>query len=140
MTPILVILASGLVAAAAILLWRRYGFRLRALRALTRIERRYARDRDPVAFFGAVSRVMRRTAQALAGDYPAAALSGRKWLVFLDETGDTDRFTRGAGQWLIDAPYQDRATLDARALDPVELLAVCRDWVRRGRFNPEHHR
>ena len=35
-----------------------------------------------------------------------ASLTGGDWLNFLDESGDTHDFSRGAGRILIDAPYQ----------------------------------
>lgn len=41
-----------------------------------------------------------------------ASLTGGDWLHFLDESGDTQDFSRGAGRILIEAPYQLDKQLD----------------------------
>jgi len=41
-----------------------------------------------------------------------ASLTGADWLHFLDETGGTHEFSRGAGRILIEAPYQLDKQLD----------------------------
>jgi hypothetical protein len=128
----------GLAAVGGYAGWRRQ-FRWRALWRLRRIERQFAVDGQRASLFANVSRLMRDTAVRLCGDYPVAGLSGRRWQVFLDETGASDDFTRGAGRCLADAPYQDEQSLQQQDLDPAAVIAACRRWIRTARFNPERH-
>lgn len=61
--------------------------------------------------------------------YPRQAtssLTGLDWLSFLDKSGNTTGFTKGAGRILIDAPYQTGKP-DNLNLDEFKLLV--RDWV-----------
>ena len=55
-----------------------------------------------------------------------AGLTGRKWLEFLDQSGDTDQFTKGPGKILATAPYSKQIAED---LNPV--FDLCEDWVRK---------
>ena len=136
----LVTLFTGLtVAGLAWWLWQRR-VRWRARRRLRRMARQYQRDPRPEVLFPALSALMRQTAQDLSRHYPVAGLSGHRWLVFLDETGNTQDFTRGPGRVLIDAPYQNAHTLAGRAIDVPAVLDVCQNWLRHARFNAEHHR
>ena len=137
---------AGILLISGVVLGRRRSslraalWRPRALWRLRHLERAYRRDGHRQRLFMALSRLMRAAAGELSGDVPVAGLSGRRWLVFLDETGGTDAFTRGAGRWLAEAPYQDEPTLQARDIDVEAVIAACRRWIRHSRFNPEHHR
>ncbi|HDP89972.1 MAG TPA: DUF4381 domain-containing protein [Thioalkalivibrio sp.] len=133
----LLLLAALVVPAVAV--WARQP-RRRARRRLARLAAIHARDGDRQALLTGLSRLLRDHAQALAGEVAVAGLSGGRWLVFLDETGQTDAFTRGPGRVLVDAPYQSAATLAERDLDIPGLLAACRAWIDDARFHPEHHR
>lgn len=134
------IAAVVLIAAlAGVVIWRRQ-YRLRALWRLKRLAATYARDGERQRLFVGLSRLMRDTAERMSGEFPVAGMSGRRWQVFLDETGDTEDFTRGPGRWLADAPYQDEATLRARDIEPEAVIEACRRWLRHSHFNPARHR
>jgi len=133
----LLLLVALLLPAAVV--WARQP-RRRARRRLARLAAAHARDADTQALLAGLSRLMRDHAQTLAGEVAVAGLSGRRWLVFLDETGQTEAFTRGPGRVLADAPYQSAATLAARELDIPGLVTACRDWIDTARFHPERHR
>ena len=124
---------------AGFLVWRAH-LRWRAQWRLRRLTASFERDGSRTELFTGLSRLMRDTAVDLGGDFPVAGMSGRRWLVFLDETGGTSAFTQGPGRHLTDAPYQDEPTLQDRDLDPHAVIAVCREWIRTARFNPERHR
>ena len=72
-----------------------------------------------------LSVLMRRIAITKYSRNAVAGLSGDAWLEFLDESGETDQFTRGPGQLLASAPYSDKAP---GQLTP--LFEVCRNWVK----------
>lgn len=56
-----------------------------------------------------------------------AALSGQRWLEFLDQTGNCNHFTQGVGQILGDAHY--RQTIED--MPNLDLLhKTCADWVK----------
>ncbi len=57
-----------------------------------------------------------------------ASLTGRQWLEFLDRSGHTTEFTRGAGAILAEGPYRAEppATLDKAA-----LIKAVEQWIKR---------
>jgi hypothetical protein len=98
--------------------WRRNRYRREALAELER--RTQSAD---------IAELVKRAALAAFPRDRVAALTGDEWLAFLDETGRTDAFTRGAGKSLADAAYR-RPT---EAGDVRDLVAVVRHWIK-------HHR
>lgn len=71
-----------------------------------------------------LSVLMRRIAITRFSRKTVAGLSGDAWLEFLDDSGNTDQFTRGPGQVLVSAPYSGKAP------DHIsQLFDVCRNWV-----------
>ncbi len=82
-------------------------------------------DGDDRAFLAELNQHLKRIALARFPRQQAAGLSGRSWLVFLDDSSGGDAFTTGPGQALGQAPYQRRVQLDDRS----ELLALCEQWV-----------
>ena len=57
-----------------------------------------------------------------------AGLTGGDWLHFLDQSGNTHEFSRGAGRILMEAPYQS-GSLQNLNID--EFLPLIREWVSR---------
>jgi len=55
-----------------------------------------------------------------------ASLTGIDWLEFLDKSGKTREFTRGAGRILIEAPYQAG---NLSNLNLEEFIPLIRKWV-----------
>jgi len=55
-----------------------------------------------------------------------SSLTGLDWLNFLDKSGNTTGFTKGAGRVLIDAPYQSGKP---KNLNLDEFNQLVRDWV-----------
>ncbi len=102
------------VAWAAWKTWRKYqanAYRRAALKALSE-----ARD-DPAM----ISDILKRTALVAYGRRRVAALSGQRWLAFLEETGTGQFF----GTALADAAYR-KAPVGA---DPT-LTKAARNWVK----------
>ena len=56
-----------------------------------------------------------------------SSLTGSDWLKFLDESGNTEGFTKGAGRILVEAPYQKSALEN---LNQDEFISVVRSWVK----------
>ena len=62
-----------------------------------------------------------------------ASLTGGDWLHFLDESGDTHDFSRGAGRILIEAPYQlDKQTSHhIENLNLNEFIPLIQSWAKK---------
>ncbi len=61
--------------------------------------------------------------------YPRAeisSLTGSDWLKFLDDSGNTEGFMKGAGRILIEAPYQKSGLEN---LNQDEFISLVRKWV-----------
>ncbi len=71
-----------------------------------------------------ISVLLRRIAMSLYGREKVAGLTGKEWLVFLDETGETDSFYLGKGQVLVDQPYKEYTDYDRN-----ELVKMTSEWL-----------
>ena len=70
--------------------------------------------------------LLRRFALAYYPDQNIASLTGSDWLNFLDQSGKTQDFSRGAGRILIDAPYR-AGQLENYNSD--EFIPLIRKWI-----------
>ncbi len=73
-----------------------------------------------------LSILMRRIAMTKFSRDRVAGLSDEAWLEFLDQSGNTDQFTRGPGRALTTWPYS--AVPAADGIEP--LFEVCRNWAK----------
>ncbi len=112
-------------AAIALLVWMRAKKRLaRSARtaALKQFSRIAALPAQPA--IAELSTLMRRAAMTKFPRTDVAALTGRDWLEFLDQSGATDQFCNGPGRILASAPYQNQV---AEQCDGA--IALCRQWI-----------
>ncbi len=70
--------------------------------------------------------LLRRLALAYYPNAKVASLTGGDWLKFLDESGNTRNFSRGAGRILIDAPYRSG---ELKNYNGDEFVPLIRKWV-----------
>lgn len=70
--------------------------------------------------------LLRRLALACYPDANVASLTGSGWLQFLDESGNTKDFSRGAGRILIDAPYRSG---ELENYNGDEFIPLIRSWI-----------
>jgi Ca-activated chloride channel family protein len=71
--------------------------------------------------------LVRRTALAAFPRQQIAPLSGAAWLAFLDQSSVGTEFSRGAGRWLVSAPYAKTEPNDSQR---PELIELTRRWIR----------
>jgi hypothetical protein len=142
-----------LVAALALALLIAFALRYRsgrhrraALRSVGKVRAALERGAEPVDCLQRVSTTLRRFAMTTAdlqsvaalravdgvADRPnsdeVAGLTGTRWLRYLDSRWKRDEFSRGAGRFLIAAPYARPETIDRQhALD---LTVLCADWLK----------
>jgi MoxR-like ATPase len=89
-------------------------------------------NRAPAKAQAALLEAMEERQVTVSGTtHPLASLTGDAWLAFLDATGGTDAFTRGAGHVLKDAAYRRDAPHEPSEL--LKLADVVRHWI-------THHR
>ncbi len=125
-----------LIAILAIRGYRRHqqqAFRRAALQECQQLRKRLAQGEAPQRIAQDLAQLLRRVARVIAPGQPAIGQCGDEWLKFLDATGCTGEFTRGAGRALAEWPYQPPAALDiahaqAKASD---LLRLAETWLRR---------
>ena len=118
----------ALVVGGGYLLWkfiRRGRYRREALAGLKQLREL---QQEPRILLEEVSRLLRQVAIAKYGREEVAALNGNGWLEFLDRTGKTDQFSRGAGRVLGVMLYQPTVAVDG---DQLCQLAVA--WIKRQR-------
>lgn len=106
---------------------RERGWRRRIYAELERIAATHAAQPDPAHLAMQVSSLLRRATLMIQPD--AVALSGERWLAFLDERVGGDEFSRGPGRALLDAPYRRVADLDASG-----LVTSARRWLEQALF------
>ena len=73
-----------------------------------------------------LSALLRRTAISLYGREKIANLTGKNWLLFLNEYGSTTAFTEGVGQVFADQPYRPHVDYHRQA-----LLGLTHDWLKK---------
>lgn len=104
--------------------WRRGRGRRAAMRALARLRERHRGGETTTEVAAELSALLRRAAMIRHPRQRVAGLTGRDWLVFLDD--EQHRFSEGVGACLATAPYTRSAHADVDA-----LLELCETWLRR---------
>lgn len=122
----LVILGAGLLAARKYLHKNQY--RRTALAALQAAYENLHPGDDHRLFLERTAALLRRVAIQAYGRQEVAALTGSRWLGFLDRTGNTDQFSNGPGAVLADGHYKSRVQTD-----PERLTALLRQWIKEHR-------
>ena len=112
--------------------WRRNRYRGEALRELARIRQ---------AGQGGELRVMpvllKRAALSAWPREKVAGLVGRDWYLFLDESGDTDRFCSGVGDLLDRLAYASGSEIVLSEQDSAVVLDAAERWLKRHRVPRE---
>jgi hypothetical protein len=119
---------SGLAIGAAVLLLllrrKRHRLRRAARRELAALVVNHRRSSDGAVLLAGCSRLVRRIALTRWPRSAVAGLHGEAWLTFLDRTGRTRAFTRGAGRALALDAYRP-----APAVDSAALTRAVRRWI-----------
>ena len=129
-------LLAGLVLAAVVALawwlvrrWQTNRYRREAMEELESLRNQYQREADAAQYLAAYSALLKRIALTRYPRGQVAHLTGEAWVDFLDKAGDTDEFSMGAGQVLVDANYRPvQADIDVDALHD-----LAKHWIRRHR-------
>jgi len=104
---------------------RRHAARQQVWGELYRLQQNYEQDRDVQAYAMGVSILLRRAAMVRHGRKEVAALTGDRWLAFLDRECSHKEFVNGVGACLVDAPYRRQQEVDVNS-----LASLVRSWMR----------
>lgn len=121
------LLLTVLLVTALVLYWmvrrhRRNAWRRQALQELARLQ-----GSDDATVASQLSILLRRVAISLYPHEEVAALTGKAWLAFLDDTlGEGTPFQTGAGRALLIGPYAATVEIDSPA-----LLSLAESWIKR---------
>ena len=85
------------------------------------------------ATVGEINTLLRQLAISYYPRREIASLTGGDWLHFLDESGDTRGFSRGAGRILIEAPYQldEKTNHHIENLNLNEFIPLIQNWAKK---------
>jgi len=134
--------ALVLAALAAMVAWlyRRWLLRRRmqvALDEITTAQQFCQREQNAdasLALLHTCNSVLKRVALVHYPETEVAALHGRPWLSFLDQSGATTAFTTGAAQILADHSYRRSYNADAQTAQA--LVASAHAWISRQYQHP----
>ncbi len=85
------------------------------------------KDKPNNAVIAEINTLLRQLAVTYYPRSKIASLTGGDWLHFLDQSGGTQGFSRGAGRILIEAPY--RLEKEVENLNIKELIPLIRSWA-----------
>lgn len=105
---------------------RKTALKRAALAELEQIDLRRQQNGDELQTVKELSALLRRVCISLEPNSQSAALTGERWLQYLDQLVDTELFRSETGKLLIEAPYRPQNNIDSR-----ELLHLCRSWLQR---------
>lgn len=131
-----ILAALGLAAVIALFYWlyrrwRRNRYRREALRELAALRARFEERRDKAAFLVESQTLLKRVALTRYPRERVANLTGEAWVQFLDRSANTEEFSMGAGQSLIDGGYVPDPDVD---VDKLHDLAAM--WIKKHRDLP----
>lgn len=104
-------------------------FKLKAWWQLKKLQQHWQQQHNIAHSLQSLSHWLRQTAQAARPNRPIAGASGLRWLVILDDCGQTKAFSHGIGQCFRHAPYQhpDHLELTPEKIDA--LFTLCFTWL-----------
>ncbi|MFP6807907.1 MAG: DUF4381 domain-containing protein [Pseudomonadales bacterium] len=133
---VLALLAIVLLMAISYWLWRRWranGYRREARKELGALLNQYALDGDTSDYLQACQQLLKRVALTHYSREHVANLTGESWVAFLDRSLNSNDFSMGSGQILIDVIYSPPPTEAIPAADVQQLHQLADLWIRKHR-------
>lgn len=122
--------------------WRSNAYRRVSLKELGRIRSNIQLDQSdqpdqlgqPESSLRELPELVKRTALSVWPREKVASLTGSEWLFFLDQTGNTNLFTKGNGHLLAELGYIKKQKLANLSDDQIgSLLDITEKWIREHR-------
>ena len=112
--------------------WRQNAYRRAGLRELGRIRRHLSRPEGTKAAVAALSALLKRVALTAFPREKVAALSGDRWLAFLDASMPGGGFCSPPGNLLAESPYRPvDYSLNVSDLQVDDLFHLAEVWIQR---------
>ena len=108
--------------------WRRHRLQKEILASLDQLQQHS--DETTPQFLAELSILLRRVAMMKFPRQQVAALTGKRWLSFLDLHGGDGEYSNGVGSALADGPYA-RYSETGNEIDKDALLSLARKWIKR---------
>jgi Domain of unknown function (DUF4381) len=120
--------------------WRSNAYRRLSLKELGRIRSKIQSDQpgqldqlEPS--LRELPELVKRTALSVWPREKVASLTGSEWLRFLDQTGNTNSFTKGDGRLLAEMGYAKKQKLTSLSDEQMgSLLSITEKWIREHRI------
>ena len=90
-----------------------------ALRLLKNLQNQQNNTKKSLEILRGLSQILRRVALTFCADEHVSSLHGSEWVEFLDRTGNTTEFTKGAGQVFGNELYQKNPEIEIDVLFPM---------------------
>ena len=103
--------------------YRRLAYKREALVAINELEA-IKDNADITDGIYQVSLLLKRICITRYGREDTAGLTGKRWLLFLDKTGNTNQFTQGIGSVMGEGLYQPKPDVDLH-----ELVTLAKTWI-----------
>ncbi len=78
------------------------------------------------AYLQSLNGLLKQTVQAASGQSSTASMSGQQWLHYLNQSGNTNEFTEGVGEILLQGPYQAHC----ENYDQKALTQLVKQWIK----------
>lgn len=104
--------------------FKKYRQRKAFLSIFKRIEQKYAYTKDKTALLEDINTFLKRVCLSLYSHQSIASLTGEQWLVFLDQSGQTQEFTQGVGLILGEPRFQGSTSFSEQ-----KLIALVKQWI-----------
>lgn len=117
-----------------LLRYRKNRYRREALVMLQGIEPQLQADNSRAAALAEVAQLLKRTALTAYPRREVAELSGDEWLAFLDRSGNTTSFSRGAASVIGRISWQPQVAAELSEREVGEIAKSVKSWIR------SHHR
>ena len=125
----LVLIVLAVTVVALIWIWRRYqskAYRRQAETQLSQIRDRFQQQQDSGQLLSELSILLKRTCITRYGRDRVAGLAGKEWLQFLDQTGNTQAFTQGLGNTLVNERFRPSPDVNGN-----ELIQLVQNWLKK---------
>ena len=114
-------------------IWRRFKKKRpknEALKILKNIKKQYYKNNDQLKTLKALSHLIRRISLTYYKKEVVTSIHGNEWLKFLDETGNTNDFTKGEGKILGVEIYKLNPEFKIDSLFP-----IVKRWIEKTQYN-----
>ena len=99
--------------------WRKNQYRREAIADLQKLLHSYHEDTASINYLALYNNLLKRVAMSHFRRDQVASLSGEAWVAFLDNSGNTQEFSMGSGQSLIQGNYAPASDFDAKELHKI---------------------